>query len=345
MADQFLTLKDVAARAGTDDLVGLIENVVNKAPEIDRVMGRPIPGISYLARVRTAIGSNGAFRKANSGVVTSASHIDQKRFNTFFFDYQKRLDQPVLEAAEAEGDSIGKVIAEEDSGAVLATSLALGKQFYMGTTNDALGCPGLIDFLTTQQSVIDSRTGNVISQVVDASGTAAGNCENVWFIHMSPQGVHWLFGKGRGMINRPWIWQQVTSQDSAGKAMAMVSNLSLWVGTSMADVHAVGAILNVDATTSLTTHPLTDALVAALWAKFPIGLKPNIAFASQKAIASLQIARTVTLFANAERAGQDNSGAAANIAPWPTNLPTAGGIPIVPTDSIPLGNQNTVNVV
>lgn len=345
MADQFLTLKDATALGGYDKLVGVIDAVVNVAPEIDRVIGRPIPDTYFDAAIRTAIGTASTFRRINSGVALSAAKYDLKRFECFPFDIEMRIDELLIEKLERGGQSMGQTFTNESVAAMKQKALALGKQFYNGTTNDAYGPPGLVDFITTQRKNVDSRSGGLIDQTVDAGGTVAGKCENVWLFDSSPQGVHWLFGAGRGLIQVPFFRQQVTSQDSAGKAMAWVSSVNGWIGTACPDIHLVGCVANVDAYTQTTPgtydHPLTDKLIATLFAKFPVGKKPKVAFASQNAIASLQYSRTVTLFANAAISGERNSGGAAPIAPWPTDLPTAGGIPIIPTDSIPLGNRNT----
>ncbi len=336
MADQYLTLKDIAARQQTDDVVGLVEAVVNVAPELDLVTGRVINGVSYNARVRTALPANIAFRKANSGVPLGASSYDRERFNCYFLDAQMRADEATIIAAEAEGDSMGKVLSEEASGQMRAKALYLGEQFYTGQTHDANGFPGLIDFLNTQQAIVDSRTGAAIDQVVDAGGSAGGKCEMVWFFKRGPQGVGFLFGAGRGLSFNPWTPIQAPSQDNAGFARVWTANASGYIGLSCADYHSLGAIENVDASISGGNYvkPLTDALTAALYAKFPIGTKPDICFATQGAIASLQASRSVTLFANGDAAAYQRLGAMANVAPWPTNLPQMGGIPIVPTDSI-----------
>ena len=73
MANQYLTLKDITDRQGTDDSVGLVENIINVAPELDRVMGRPIPGISYSARIRTAIAGNAAYEDVGGGVLDAGA--------------------------------------------------------------------------------------------------------------------------------------------------------------------------------------------------------------------------------------------------------------------------------
>jgi hypothetical protein len=345
MPDTVLTLKDLAAREGTDDVVGLVEAVVNVAPEIERIPGRVIPGLWYTARVRKAINASRAFRKINQGVYLGASTYDQERFNTFAFDAQMQLDEALIAAAESEGDSAGKLMAEEASGAMRSKAIDLGYQFYQGTLNDANGCPGLTDFMVTAEQQLDSRTGAAIDQVVDAGGSVAGKCETAWFINEGVQGVHWLFGGGTGLRLNPWTWQYVFDTNNK-HFRAMRANVFGFIGISCAHYHAVGAIRNIDAVTGLSnttnaTYALTDNMVAQLWAKFPIGFKPTACYATQKAVRSLQLSRSTTLFADAGRSGVENSGGAAPIAPWPTNLPTAGNIPIIPTDSIQPGNQMT----
>lgn len=349
MANQFLTLKDITAFGGTDDAVGLVDNIVNVAPELDLILGRPIPGISYRARIMTAIGSNAAFRSVNSGVALSAPSFDRKRFNCFPFDCQFRIDEATLIDGEDSGETPGQIFEAVATAGVRQKALRIGRQFYQGSLNDPKGPPGLIDFLTTARTQVDSRTGLKIDQAVDAGGTIAGQCEIVWFIKQGPQGVHWLFGNGRGIVMNPWRPLQVNSIDSTNSNQlyqtAWVSNLFGYIGTSMANYHAVGAVINVDSTQSVVAgtynKPLTDALVAQLWAKFPITEKPDMAFCTQRAAASLQAQRSVTNFVSGENRAWTKG--VAPIADFPTSLPTAGNIPLIVTDSIQVGNQTILS--
>ena len=319
MADNFLSLLDLAKRRGTDATVGLVEEVITFAPEIDRVLGHPINGINYTARVRTGYSAGGVFRNANEGVAIGASTFAQKRFDCFFFDSQLQVDEAVALAAQQDGDSLGTLQSDEAIGAMRAKAITLGTQFYKGTAADAKGHPGLTDFLNT-------------SQVVDAGGTSTG-CERVWFIWMNPQGVHYIFGANQGIQLKPWTFQQVKDA-SNNSLMAYVSNVSGYLGLSCAHNRAVGCIKNIKTTISggNYTTPVTDKLIAQVEATFPVGIQPNLCFMSRNARASLQAARTVTLFAQASTPTATNNGGAGNIAPLPTH--TASGIPIVVTDSI-----------
>jgi len=353
MANEFLSLLDITSRRGTDQAVGLVEEVMTFAPEISAVYGRPIPGLHYTARVRSALTANAAFRAANAGVALSASSYTQKRFDCFFFDTQLQCDEAVVRAAQQEGDSLAAVQADEAVGALRAKAIQFGKQFYKGTTNDAAGFPGLIDFLTSQASVTDPTTSSAVDQTVDAAGTST-LCERVWYIWNHLQGVHFLWGGNQGLDIKPWSLQQVVDpNDSAKRLMAWVSNVSGYAGLSMANIRAIGCIKNVKAQLSSGAYvkPLTDALLAQLEAKFPVGMIPGgnaqngmqsgppdmsgggwLCFMSRAARASLQVSRTVTLQADPSKATKANSGAAGLIAPLPTA--TASGVPIIVTDSI-----------
>ena len=350
MANQYMTLKDVTALNALNDpgTVGLVDNIVNVAPEIDLIPGRVIPGTSYEASILTAVGSNLAFRGANSGVPLSAPSIDLKRFNTFPLDCQFSVDEAELIRGKSGGDSPAQIFAAHATAGIRQKALSLGRQIYLGSLNDPKGPPGLYDFLFTQRTQVDSRTGLKINQVVDAGGTTAGSCQTIWFIKTGPQGVHWLFGNGTGVIMGPWVrlpGQPAPDNTAANPRYqtAWKNNLFGYVGTSMAQVHAVGAIINVDPVNGTTTSNglWDDKLVAKLYAQFPIGLKPDLAICTQQAAYSLQLQRSVTNFVDGTNRAW--TGGAATIADFPTHLPTCGNIPLHVSDSIVPANQYILN--
>ena len=320
-----LSLLDITARRGTDAAVGLVEDVVTYAPELEKIMGRPIPGTFYEARVRTVY-PKGAFRKSNAGVATGASKYERRRFDCYFFDTQLQVDELDVKAAEQFGDSAASLQADEALGAVRQKALDLGTQIYAGKNDDAGGgFPGL----TTFQNPI---------QMVDAGGTTANKCERAWLIWMHEQGVHLLFGGNAGLDIKPWTQQQVTDPaDSTKKFMAWVSNLSGFIGLSCAHLRAVGCVVNINNTLTggNEANPLTDKLLATALATFPIGIRPNMILMSRATRAGLQKQRTVTLYGGPGKMRPDQP----TIAPTPSEYE---GIPIIATDSIPLENQVSI---
>ena len=344
MANQFLSLLDITARGGTDAAVGLVEEVSTYAPELEKIMGRPIPGKSYLAKIRTALTANAAFRAVNTGTGVGASRYTQKRFDCFMFDAQLQVDEAEALASEQQGDSLAELQADEAAGAVRAKAINLGQQIWGSApaqTSGTVGFPGATDLLTSQLNVIDTLTSAAINQSVDAGGSSS-SCERVWYVWNHLQGFHLLFGGNQGLDIEPWRKQVVTdTSNAANRYFAWVSNVKGLIGLSMAHIRAVGCIRNVDATFSNNayTKPWTDAMSARLWALFPVGLKPNLCFASRGAIASLQAARTVTIFANAGTPTARTPGVTGSIAAWPTS--DINGVPIIPTDSILKTAQQT----
>jgi hypothetical protein len=317
----FLSLLDITSRRGTDSAVGLVEDVITYAPELRLIMGRPIPGTFYTAKIRTSYPS-GAFRKANAGVTIGASRYEQRRFDCYFFDTQLQVDELTAQAAEQEGDTLGSLQADEALGAVRQKAIDLGSQVYAGLEDDANGgFPGLTNFVHP-------------SQAINAGGSGAGACERAWLIWMHEQGVHFLFGRNQGMDIKPWKEQQVVDPaDSTKRLTAWVSNMSGFIGLSSAHLHAVGCVYNIDntLTAGVEAKRLTDSLLADAVASFPVGIKPNLILMSRKTRAGLQKSRTVTLYGQGKtRADQPT------VAPTPLDYE---GIPIEATDSIPLENQ------
>ena len=341
-----MSLKDITAAEGTSPVVGLVDNIVNVAPELDRILGRPIPGISEKSLILTALGSNAAFRKIGGGVQLSAPSFDRKRFGCMPFDCQMEVPEDIL--IEMKDSQTPNMIFERFAYAAMRQkALKIGRQFYLGSAIDPNGPMGLIDFLALQRTQVDSRTGLKIDQVIDAGGTTAGCCETIWFVKMGPADICWLFGNGRGIVMNPWMRQRTSGVDSTANAptyrTAWLANTFGFIGTSCANYHAVGAIINVDVTNGTTTANglWTDATVAQLYAKWPITEAADLAFCTKKAAASLQTQRAVVNMVSGENRGF-TSGIAA-IGDFPTKLPTFNNIPLIVTDSITPANQLVLN--
>jgi hypothetical protein len=303
-----LTLLDLAARTGSDAIVGLIEDVTTSAPEFRNVLARPMPGTSYKLTRRTALPTP-AFRDANpASLASSSSAYVQDLKQMYFLDCPLEVDEMIIK-----GDSrdIGDLLSDEAAGALEAAFNVLGRQFYYGTAADAKGFAGL-----QSQLSIDS---------VFAGGTTSTT--SAYLVDISLQGVHFVVGND-GAIELPdWMKQKVSTGN-----MAFVSNLSSFIGLNVGNKDAVYRVRGVNA----GANKLTDAKGAELLSKVPgrIAAKGTLRwFLNRTAAYSLQLSRSAV--------GQVDAGASGlpAFAPFPTEL---GGVPIIVTDSL-LDTETTTN--
>jgi len=326
MSKQFLTMLDLAARRGSDKEIGLVQQIVNYAPEITTILGRTVPGTYTEAKVQIGITQGGTFRSINQGVIPGAAAYERRRFNAFAFDSHLSIDELEVTAANQIGDSLGDLQADEVASALQDKAIKFSQQFYGGIGLNPAGFPGLIDLLNIYSKVNDSRTGKPIVNVVDANpGSNNPATECVWYVWVHPQGVHFIFGGDKTIDINPWVWQYLPDIKTPGARLrCSVTNISGFIGLACAHPWGVTCIKNIDA-----NHPWTDKLSSQLHALLPVGVTPTHCFATKRALAGLQQQRTVTLFGTGTQ--KPNQPA---IAPIPQV--DIAGIPIMPTDGIQL---------
>jgi len=303
-----LTLLDLAARTGSDALVGLIEDVTTSAPEFRSVLARPMPGTTYKLTRRTAL-PTAAFRDANPDAVDSTkSTYVQDLKQMYFLDCQLEVDEAIVKGDSRE---IGDILTDEAAGALEASFNLLGSQFYYGTAADAKGFAGL-------QSQLSLDT-------VYAGGTSSTT--SAYLVDISLQGVHFVVGNDGEIAMPEWMKQKV----AAGN-MAMVSNISSYIGLNVGHSNAVYRVRGINS----GSNKLTDAKGAELLSKIPsrIASKGTLRwFMNREAAYALQLSRSAV--------GQVDGGSRGlpAFAPMPTELQ---GVPIVLTDSL-LNTETTTN--
>ncbi len=292
------TLLDIAKSRGSEGLSALVDEVQLAVPEIRMGASRPIKGIQYKQNVRTAL-PGGSFRNANEGTSPVKSNFEERLFNCFIANPIWTCDKAVADAHE---DGAASYIATEASGITMGQFIHVGKQFYYGTGNDAKGFPGLLAMY------------NADAMTVDATGSTANTGSSVWFVKWGPMGVQFLYGNNAEL--KLSDVKEVVETDSNGKKMTVYHQEMLaWIGLKLASLNSVVRIKNL---TAQAGKGLTDALMADAMAKFPVGWKPDVIFASRRSITQLRKSRTATTETGKE-------------VPTPQDF---DGIPLVPTDSI-----------
>lgn len=294
------TLLDIAKANGSDAAVGLIEEVLTAAPEVQFGAARTIKGLSYKTLVRTGLPSAG-FRNANEGTTPTKSTWENRVIECFTLNPRWECDKAVADRYE---DGAQAFIALEADGITRASMITLGSQFYYGTGTggDAKGFPGLIQ-------MHDST-----NMVVDATGSTASTGSSVWAVMFGPKAVQWVYGLDGALSVSDVAEARVTDSNDAPYT-AYVQEMLAYPGLQVASKYSVARIKKLTADSG---KGLTDALIAQLLSKFPVGFKPDYLFMSRRSLMQLQASRTATSTTGAP-------------APFPSE---SHGVPIQVTDSI-----------
>jgi hypothetical protein len=292
------TLMDIAIHNGSDPVVGLIEEVVKAHPELEIGAARTIKGLNYRTLVRTALPTVG-FRAANEGTPGSKGTYENRLVETYIMNPRWECDKAVADAHE---DGAAAFIAMEGVGQMEAANIALCRQFYYGVAADAKGFPGLI------------ASYDATNMVVDATGSTESTCSSLWAVRFGVKDVTWVWGNNGSLALSPLTEQRILD-GSNNPLTAYVQELLARPGLQVGSVNSIGRIKKL---TEDSGKGLTDALIAQLLAKFPVGMMPDVLLCSRRSLQQLQRSRTAT---NATGAP----------APFPTE---SFGIPIRPTDSI-----------
>jgi len=310
MADKFLTLLDITKRNNADAAVGLIEEVNTVAPELMELKGRPINGITYTAKKRSALPTKPAFRNANEGSDVVSSTYETSLSQCYFLDAQLQIDEAVVTAGQGEGNSLSSILADESTGVLAQKLISVGDQFYRGTTADAKGFPGML-------SMYDSTNCEVT-----AGGTT--DTSSAYLVWNDVQGVHWIFGNNSGLTLNQWTRQQVVDSNSK-KFMAYVNNVSGYVGLGFGHTRSIVRIKKIK---NNSGNYLTDALVAEALTKMPIFMRrsPNLRLLmNSTAQLTLQKSRSTVVGSKTDSA----------ILQFASTATESNGVPIILTDSLP----------
>lgn len=313
------TLLDIAKLNGNDSVVGLIEEVIQSAPEANLIPFRTIAGTTYKTLIRDGLPTVG-FRAANDGVDPSKSNFKNKIVETFIFSGRIEVDQAVADAYE-DGPEAWKALEAE--GVMEAALQEFGKQFYYGLARGADGFPGLKEF-----AIKDAVTTNGDPMTVNATGSTASTATSVYAVVLGERAVTGVAGRGQGFTLPDFRLESITGVNNK-KHPGYVSDLSAWLGLQIVDQNSVRRILNI---TEDSGKGLTDSLLASLLATFPVGKTPTALMLNRRSRSQLQKSRTVVLQGSGR--GRPDQPV---LAPLPTEY---DGVPLVVTDSI--GNTDAI---
>lgn len=308
-----ITMLDIAKLNGTDPAVDLIEENLKYSPEVAVFPFRTIKGTSYKTGIRTGLPTTG-FRGVNEGQTPGKSTFKQLLIECFPFGGQIEMDKL---AADADERGAAHIQSIESSGVTKSAFRNLGSQVWYGVTQDTKGFPG-----AKAATPFGTLTSAGDALTINAAGTTATTASSVYAVKFGEQDSTLIGGMGKSFALDEFRVQQIVAANG-GKLTAYVSSLDGWIGLQIGHENCVRRIANLTADVG---KGLTDALLAQLFATFPVGFVPDAIFMSRRSRTQLQTARTVVLQGNAKvRPDQPN------VAPIPTEY---DGVAIYPSDSI-----------
>jgi hypothetical protein len=298
-------LLDIAKLNGSDTIVGLIEETLTYAPEVQILPARTIRGTSYKIASRVSYPGVG-FRAANEGSTPTKSEFENQLIECYILSGAVQADVAVARAYE-DGEQAWKDV--ESVGVMKQALIELGSQVIYGTSVDSKGFPGLQAIHTAFNSGL----------VVGAGGSTA--LSSVYGINTDTQGVQLVFGSGTTFELGEW---RIENVGTSTVYPAHVANLTAWVGMQVGSKYSVGRLSAVG---SDSGAGVTDARLAELLSKYPVGYRPNYWLMNRRSAFQLQSSRSTAFSA----LGSKSATGAEVFAPLPLE---SNGIPIVITDSI-----------
>ena len=304
-----MTSTDVLKINNSEELVGLIEDVVKDIPEINFFAASPVQKNSYKTLALTALPST-AFRATGSYREFQTATLTNKTVECKYLDASWILEKAVAQQSDW-GEDFAKALTQRAH--LKSEFFTLAKQIWQGTDSDANGFTGLdaiIDAVVDggkKEMVVTANTGSITdASTVYAVRTGIDSCQLAW--------------GSNGQFNESDVREQLlTTKESAKTSGAWfyAQDLGGWVGLQVTSKYAAGKITGLSATN--TKQGLNDDLLYELIERFPVGMKPDGLFMSRLSLSQLRQSRTAYNAIGAP-------------APYVQEFE---GIPIYVTDAIP----------
>lgn len=304
-----MTSTDVLKINNSEELVGLIEDVVQEIPEINFFAASPVQKNSYKTLALTALPLT-SFRATGSYREFQTATLATRTVECKYLDASWILEKAVAQQSDW-GEDFAKALTQRAH--LKSEFFTLAKQIWQGTESDANGFTGLdaiIDAVVdgdTKEMVVTANTGSITdASTVYAVRTGIDSCQLAW--------------GSNGQFNESDVREQLlTSKDSSKTSGAWfyAQDLGGWVGLQVTSKYAAAKITGLSATN--TKQGLNDDLLYELIEKFPVGMKPDGLFMSRRSFAQLRQSRQAYNAIGAP-------------APYVNEFE---GIPIYVTDAIP----------
>lgn len=296
---------DVLKINNSEELIGVIDDVIRDIPELQFFDASPITRNEYNTLVVTKYPKVG-FRLPGEFADHEVAELKNRTVKCAFLDASWTMDKALAKQTDWGKET---ALAIQTMTHLKSAFFALSQQIWYGTKNEDNGFTGLYNLI----GATDDNKSNADLHI-DAGGTGA-NLTSVFAVSTGINSIQIAWGsEGKfeeGDVVDQWISNPEEPKNSG--AWHYAQDLSGWAGLQVTSAHAFGRIHNISA-----DKPLTDDLLFELISRFPAGMEPQAFFMSRRSLEQLRHSRTAV---NATGAP----------APTPTEV---AGIPLTRTDAI-----------
>lgn len=269
----FLNLLDIM-KSGLGDQSVVIDETKVATPEVTGIHpltkqqlpgvadARTIAGVTYETTCLVELPTVAA-RNMNEGTDPQKSRSEKRTASCCAITPRWGIDK----IAETIDNSAAKLLAKEARAFMAAYIKWLGQVFYYGTNIDGKACPGLLQAITS-------------AQTVDATGTGSA-ASSVWAVKWGEDAVQWLSGNnGQNMISDPRIgdFTGTNNKPVTGIIQELVSRPGLLVGSTK----YIGRIKNITASTGKTLTG--DMLGDLVNTKMGLSYRPDAIFLTPRSL-------------------------------------------------------------
>lgn len=305
-----MTSADVLKISNSEELVGVISEVIQGIPELGYFGASPVTKNTFKTLCVTAPPTVG-FRAPGTDREFSTATLANKTIELKYLDASWIAEKAVCEASDWGTEA---AIAIQQKEHIKAALFKIAQQIWNGSYSAGTdeGFNGLKGLITTANcAVVQANTG------------AISDGSTVYAVSTGLDSVQLCWGNEGKLYEGDVVEQLIAGTVNNAKkgAWYYAQDISGYVGLALYSKWGAGAITGLSATAN--KNGLTDALIYELLAKFPVGATPTALFMSRRSLEQLRKSRTAT---NATGAP----------APIPTEVE---GIPIYVTDAI--GNTET----
>ncbi len=298
---------DVLRINNSEELVGVIDDVIKKNPEMGFFDASPISKNEYNTLVIDKYPKVG-FRKPGEFAEHEVAKLSNRTVKCAYLDASWTMDKALASQTDWGKE---RALAIQTMTHLQSAFFTLSQQIWYGVRNEANGFQGLHDLVGQANQEL----------FLDAGGTG-GNLTSVYAVSTGLDSIQLAWGSDgkltEGDVQEQWITN--LSDPKNGGAWHYAQDISGWAGLQVTSAHAFGRIAHLS-----DSATLTDDLLYDLLSKFPAGRKPQAFFLTRRAMNQLRKSRTAV---NATGAP----------APTPTEV---GGVPLIETDAI-MDNEETL---